>query len=188
MKSISSINPLVYIIFISLCWWIISTSTVSAFGPTHALRVELDDTHTAYAISYKFNFMNRGVLAPALAHRASSTWPITTKLPPLTYTLRAEDGQPVLTGKTIDTIFSRASSTDAMFALEEGEKGEYTLIVLHEHAADDKATHMTIDQLPFILIKDGIEGEVSTYPASDMAKYTTKAQTKSSFIMYPLED
>jgi hypothetical protein len=188
MKSISSTNPVIFIFAISLFWWVFSASAASAFGPTHALRVELDDTHTAYAISYKFNFMNRGVLVPALAHRASSTWPVSTKLPPLTYTLRAENGQPVLTGKTIDTIFSRASSTDAMFALEESEKGEYTLIVLHEHAADDKVTHMTIDQLPFILIKDGIEGEVSTYPAKDMAEYTTKAQTKSSYIMYPLED
>jgi hypothetical protein len=159
----------------------------AAMKPTKAAMVELSDTHTAYMLTYQFGFLNRSLVMPGEGVRHGSPLYGATTTPPLTYTLRDKDGNEATSGLTLGTVLGTTPKVDGTFSLPDSKNGEFTLLVIHAHSATDTATYLTIDNLPFTLTDRTGSSTLSTLQSADMARFTTKSITESSFIRYPLE-
>jgi len=161
------------------------TVVATATEPTKATMIKLDSTHTAYVLTYKFGFLNRSLRLPDSALRAT-TLVATTALPQLTYSLRDKAGEAVTSGLTIAVILSSASSSNGTFIVQDGKTAEFDLLVVHQHLPADTATHFTVDTLQFILT-NGPTSSLTRLHDANLALFTTKSITKSSYIRKPLK-
>lgn len=138
----------------ALCAAVYSVPTAAnAFESTAQAAYQLDEYTAMFVVEYEFGYLNASAYLPVQAVLGAASGSITE--PNLSYQLLDESGTPVTNGQTAAVVLSDAALENGYYVIPEGERMQFTLLVLHRSDTALSTLELQLTELSNIITKDG---------------------------------
>ncbi len=130
-------------------FFFVTAPTLShAYGVTDREITKLSPTLTMYTLEFEFGFLNAQMWMPMAASKTTVGGNTTSSL-----------------------VLSTAPIQDKKYYVPQGKNGNFTLLVLEEHAVGGSKGSVTVNELPVTLQKSGDEAVIRVFTAEELKDF-----------------
>ncbi len=133
--------------------FILFPSQSQAYGVTDRHITKLSPNLTMYTLTFEFGFLNADMWMPIASSKT------------------VKEGN-----TTASLVLSTAPIQEEKYFVPMKENGQFTLLVLEQHAVGKSKGSITVDKLPVVIQKKNEEKQIKTFTKEELKDFTVPKQ------------